>query len=72
MKDVVDNSGIDFLGFSRQTFQERFRGTPLSSGIRIFFREMLLHEFEKRLLRIRVSPWSFRPSPYGLQDRKTS
>ena len=69
---MVDDGSIDLLGFFSQAFQHGFGGTSLSLGVGILFREMLLDEFEERLLRIRLSPCSLLLSPHGAQDRKIS
>ena len=72
VKNMVDDGGIDFLRLLCEEFQQCFGGAPLSSGIGILLREMLLHNFEKRLPGIRLQFWHLGLSPYSLQDRKTS
>ena len=52
---MVDDGSIDLLGILGQAFQHCLGGTALSSGVGILFGEMLLNEFEERLLRIRLS-----------------
>src|ERR1019366_2734554 len=72
VKNVVDDGSIDLLGILGQAFQCCFGWTALSSRVGILFGEMLLHEFEERLLRIRLSRCSLLLSSHGGQDRKTS
>ena len=72
VKNVVDDGSIDLLGIMGQAFQHCLGGTALSSGVGILFGEMLLNEFEERLLRIRLSRFSLLLSSHGGQDRKTS
>ena len=72
VKNVVDDGSIDLLGILGQAFQCCFGWTALSSRVGILFGEMLLHEFEERLLRIRLSRSSLLLSSHGGQDRKTS
>ena len=72
VKNVVDDGSIDLLGIMGQAFQHCLGGTALSSGVGILFGEMLLNEFEERLLRIRLSRISLLLSSHGGQDRKTS
>ena len=69
---MVDDGSIDVLGILGQAFQYCLGGTALSSRVRILFGEMLLHEFEERLLGIRLSLCSLLLSSHGGQDRKTS
>src|SRR5258708_16370611 len=69
---MEDDSGIDFLRLLREEFHHCFGGAPLSSGIGILLREMVLHNFEQRLLGIGLRIWHLGFSPYSLQDRKPS
>ena len=70
MKNVEDNRRIDLLGLLRQPFECQLWRTPLSSGVRIIFREVLFHELDESLFGKSSLPCSVRLFPYGLQDRK--
>src|SRR6202158_1802337 len=72
MKNVVDDGSIDLLGILGQAFQCCFGGTALSSRVGILFGEMLLNEFEERLLTIRLSRCSLFLSSHRGSARKTS
>ncbi len=72
MKNVEDNRRIDLLGLLRQPFECQLWRTPLSLGVRIFFREVLFHEFDKSLLGKGSLPCSVRLFSYGPHDRKPS
>jgi hypothetical protein len=72
MKNVEDNRRIYLLGSLRQPLERQLWRTPLSLGVRIFFREVLFYEFEERLFRIRLSLNFLLLSSHGGQDRKTS
>ena len=72
MKNVEDNRRIYLLGLLRQPLECQLWRTPLSLGVRIFFREVLFYELEERLLRIRLSLNFLLLSSHGGQDRKTS
>jgi len=72
MKNVEDNRRIDLLGLLRQPFECQLWRTPLSSGVRVVFREMLFHECDKSRFGKNSLPCSVRLFPYGLQDRKPS
>ena len=69
---MVDDGSIDLLRIMGQAFQHCLGGTALSPRVGILFGEMLLNEFEERLLRIRLSRCSLLLSSHGGQDRKTS
>ncbi len=72
MKNVEDNRGIDLLGLFGQPFSCQLWRTPLSSGVRIFFREVLFHELDESLFGKGSLPYSVRLFSYGRHHRKPS
>src|SRR5712692_11653534 len=72
MKNVEDNRRIDLLGLFGQPFECQLWRTPLSSGVRVVFREMLFHELGKSLFGKSSLPCSVRLFSYGPHHRKPS